>query len=228
MEKRINLDKVTRNYRMKKLGKGHNGTCYLTSDGRVYKQYHTQGIDDDITAMLLELQYEGFTFPEQLVIVDGILKGYLKKYEEGQTLDKLNYSKVKLVDFLKALRRFENQLRDFSYETNLDVYDLNLHNLIYTPDKRIVDIDTDPIAPFTYPVGNPHYENSKYLAESLNKIFMEGEFQSARLQQLQRECLVGGFIRPSTFISEAAEQMDKMATIDTIQDYNEGLVLLRK
>ena len=79
MEKRIELDKISRKFKKKKLGSGHNGKCFLTYDGRVFKEYFTQGIDDEITNMLLYLNYEGFTFPEQLVIVDGVLKGYVTK-----------------------------------------------------------------------------------------------------------------------------------------------------
>ena len=82
--------------------------------------------------------------------------------------------------------------------------------------------------PFTYPVGNPYYENQKYLAESLENIFMKGEFKSQRLQQLQKEILVSGCMRPSTFISEALDKMDHFIEVQSIEDYQKGLSLLRK
>ncbi len=228
MEKRINVEKIPESFKAKELGTGHNGTAYLTSDDKVYKEYHTEGIDDEVTDKLLDLDYEGFTFPKQLVIEKGKFKGFIKDYVEGVSLEDLDLDKTNVYDFLIALRKFEEQLMEFSYDTELDVYDLNLNNLVYTEDKRIVDIDTDPMHPFTYPVTNPYYENQKYLAESLHSIFMNGEFKSLRLQQLQNEILVGGFMKPSKFIGEALEKMDHYIDVESISDYQKGLSLLRK
>ena len=228
MEKRIILDSIPESYKFKKLGSGHNGTAYLTKDGKVYKEYHTEGIDDEITDRLVGLKYEGFTFPESLVIVDGKFKGFIKEFVEGKSLDELDLDNTDVYEFLIALKKFETELQELSYEEDLDVYDLNPNNLVYTDDGRIVDIDTDPMHPFTYPVGNPYYENQKELAETLNRIFFSGEFKSMRLQQLQKEILIGGYIKPSVFISEALEKMDKVIEVKSISDYQKGLSLLRK
>jgi hypothetical protein len=228
MENRIYLDKVPRSLKMKKIGAGQNGKCYLTNKKQVYKEYYNKGIDDEITDRLTKLNYEGFTFPKQLVIVDGVFKGYIKDYVEGQTIDSLDRTKTNIGDFLEALKAFETQLMEFSYDTELDVCDLNLHNLVYTNDNRIVNIDTDIIHPFIYPITNPYFENLKELSSSLQKIFLDGEFKSRELQQLQNECLVKGFMRPSTFISRALYRLDGYADINTIDDYEQGLVLLRK
>ena len=88
MESVLQLHEIPKEFKIKRLGSGQNGTCYLTSDNRVFKEYHTKGMDDKITRSLLNLNYDGFNFPRQLVFIDGIFKGYLKDYVEGDTLDK--------------------------------------------------------------------------------------------------------------------------------------------
>ena len=145
----------------------------------------------------------------------------------GVLINELDLSKVNIGDFLTALMNFENQLREFSYDTELDIYDLN-QGLVYTEDKKLVNVNTEAIQPFAYPVTNPYFENLKCLSEVLNDIFMKGEFKSTRLQQLQRECQVVGSMKPSVFISEVLGKLDKIADINTVKDYQEGLVLLRK
>ena len=145
----------------------------------------------------------------------------------GTPISELDFEKVNIGDFLVALQQFENALKHLSYEFELDVYDLN-DGLAYTKDGRLVDTKTETIQPFVYPVQNPYFENLKCLSEALSKIFMEGEFKSQRLQQLQKECLVGGCMRPSVFIGEALEKMDRVIDVNSIADYQKGLSLLRK
>ena len=227
MEKCIYLKEIPMKFKKTYLGSGQNGSCYLTSDGNVFKEYHNKGIDDGITRSLLELDYDGFTFPRQLVFVDGVFKGYLKQYIDGVSLDNLS----ELTDIKKlitALKKFEDSLKELSYDKCLYVYDLNLRNLLYTNENKIYDIDTDSISPFDFPFVNPWYENMKELANSLATNFMNGEFNSIRLRDLQRECLVIGCTRVSSFMSEAIFEMEKERKIETIADYKKGLILLRK
>ena len=226
MESVLQLHESPKEFKIKRLGSGQNGTCYLTSDNRVFKEYHTKGMDDKITRSLLNLNYDGFNFPRQLVFIDGIFKGYLKDYVEGDTLDKIN-ALTEIRNLVSGLCYFEDSLMDLSYEECLYVYDLNLHNLIYSNGK-IYDIDTDPIAPFDFPFANPYYENRKELANALERDYMRGPFKSSTLNDLVHESLVEGISRTSLFIIEAIKEMEKDTKIKTIKDYKKGLVLLRK
>lgn len=226
MDKILLLNEIPKEFKLERLGSGQNGTCYLTSDKRVFKEYHNDGMDDDITRMLLDLHYDGFTFPEQLVFINEFFKGYLKQYIEGVTLDKIS-SLTEIKQLVVALKQFESSLMDLSYDRELYVYDLNLHNLIYDG-KKIYDIDTDPIAPFDFPITNPYYENIKELANSFNGIFLSDECHNKHLQDLARESMLIGCTRPSLFMNEAIKEMEKEIEIKTISDYKKGLVLLRK
>ena len=229
MKKRLDFNKIPDSYKVKVLGSGNNGTCYETSDGKVYKEFFTRGIDDEITRSLLDLKCEGFAFPEQLVYVNGILKGFLRSDNyKGVTLADLDHTTTNIGEFNDALRDFEEQIKWLSYEKEMCIYALHLKDLIYTDDKKIVDIDTDSMYPFEKLSVNPYFENIKELGLELSSIFMNGEFKSKRLQQLQKEIIYSGCMRPSVFISEALEMMDKYIDVNTIKDYEIGLSLLRK
>ncbi len=150
-----------------------------------------------------------------------------KKEFVATPIEALDDSNVNISDFLIALINFENLLQEFSESTELDIYDLN-GSLVYTDDGRLINTRPETIQPFVYPVANPCFENMKCLSEALTRIFMDGEFKSERLQLIQRRCQVEGSIRPSKFISEALEKMDKVIDVNTISDYQKGLTLLRK
>ena len=227
MESEIYLSEIPEEFKKTYLGSGKNGSCYLTRDDNVFKEYHGKGIDDEITRSLLELDYNGFTFPRQLVFVNGVLKGYLKEYIEGVSLDNIS-GLTNIKKLILAIKEFEDDIRELSYDKCLYVYDLNLHNLIYTMKNKIYDIDTDPISPFDFPITNPWYENMKELANALAPIFINGEFKSGYLNDLKRECLVVGCSRTSLFMREAISEMERDMQIKTIDDYKKGLVLLRK
>lgn len=227
MEREIYLSEIPKEFKKTYLGSGQNGSCYLTNDGNVFKEYHIKGIDDEITRLLLELDYDGFTFPRQLVFVNGVFRGYLKQYIDGISLNNIS-ELTNVKSLILALKNFEDSLKELSYDKCLYVYDLNLHNLLYTKENKIYDIDTDPISPFDFSFTNPWYENMKELASALAAGFINGEFNSKRLKDLQRECLVIGCSRPSLFMSEAISEMEKEAKIETIDDYKRGLTLLRK
>ena len=227
MEKCVYLKEIPKEFKKTYLGSGQNGSCYLTSDGNVFKEYYTDGINDEVTRTLLELDYDGFTFPRQLVFVNEVFKGYLKQYIDGISLDNLS-GLTDVKKLITALKKFEDSLKELSYDKCLYVYDLNLRNLLYTKENKIYDIDTDSISPFDFPVINPWYENMKELSNPLADSFIGGEFKSKRLADLQRECLVIGCSRPSLFMSEAISEMEKERKIETIDDYKKGLVLLKK
>ena len=227
MEKCVYLKEIPKEFKKTYLGSGQNGSCYLTSYGNVFKEYHIKGIDDEITKALLELDYDGFTFPRQLVFVDGVFKGYLKQYIDGISLDNLS-GLTDVKKLIIALKKFEDSLKELSYDKCLYVYDLNLRNLLYTKENKIYDIDTDSVSPFDFSFVNPWYENMKELANALATNFIDGEFNSKRLKDLQRECLVIGCTRVSSFMSEAICEMEKNKKIETISDYKKGLTLLRK
>ena len=144
-----------------------------------------KGIDDEITRLLLELDYDGFTFPRQLVFVNGVFRGYLKQYIDGISLNNIS-ELTNVKSLIIALKNFEDSLKELSYDKCLYVYDLNLHNLLYTKENKIYDIDTDPISPFDFSFTNPWYENMKELASALAAGFINGEFNSKRLKDLQR------------------------------------------
>ena len=231
MKKEFKVKEIPQCLKQTKIGEGANANCYITTSGRLYKELKGEGIDDYITKQLLDYKYPGLAFPEQIIYLNDKLKGFLRDVVEGTKVSDLDLTKTDISDFLIAMMVFENQLKEFSYDTGLSLYEINNNNLIYTKDKRLVNIDTDNTQPFDYlgyTVGNPFFENMKEFANSIAPILLTGNFKSRRLNQLQKECILGGYMRPSTFVSEALEKMDHFIDVKTISDYQKGLTLLRK
>ena len=228
MKKILKLNEIPSDYKTKYLGEGTNGACYLTKDGEVYKEYKMHGVYDEDTKRLLELDYPGFTFPKQLIFVDDVFKGYIKDYAKGKTVESISELKD-IRKFIEALKEFETNVMDFSYDTELYLYDLNLRNLLYDEDKNIItDIDTDVISSFSYNYRNPYFENLKELANNLEYKFFGGDFKSGMLNDMKIECIVGGYTRPSKLMEYAIKEMEKEIEIKSLDDYNKGLNLIKK
>ncbi len=228
MPKELYFDSIPLEYKYKYLGQGTNGSCYLTKDGKVFKEYKECGLYDEDTKRLLDLNYDGFTFPRQIIFIDGIFKGYIKDYAEGQTIETLD-NLINIKKFIEALREFETIIMDFSYEEELYLYDLNLNNLLYNKkDNKIIDIDTDVISSFPYRITNPYYANLKELANNLEHRFYAYDFKSHLLNDIKNECIVGGYTRPSKLMEFAIKEMEKETKIETLNDYNKGLNLIIK
>lgn len=228
MNKIVTLNEVPSDYKYKYLGEGTNGACYLTKDGQVYKEYKDQGVYDEETERLLELDYPGFTFPKQLIFIDDIFKGYIKDYAQGKTIESIEQLKD-IRKFIEALKEFETNVMDFSYETELYLYDLNLRNLLYNENKNeIIDIDTDVISSFDYHLRNPYFENLKELSNNLEYKFFPIDYKSSTLNDMKIECIVGGYTRPSKLMEYSIKEMEKEIEVKSLDDYNKGLNLIKK
>lgn len=230
MEKHIVVDSIPSNYKFKYLGKGTNANSYLTSDGKCFKEFKTFGVYDEITESLLGLDYDGFVFPESYVFLGSFskdtYKGMIKKYIEGTQIRDLNDA-IKIREFISALKEFEDNVRDFSYDQALNLYDLNMGNLLYK-EGRIIDIDTDCTCPFDRDDINPYFENIKELSNCMCVKFFDGVFNKSYINDIKRESLLIGCSRPSKVMSEILSEMSRYKEIDTLRDYNEGLKLIRK
>ena len=224
MEKRIELDRIPRSLRMKKIGSSANGNFYLTSNNRVFKKFKEGSIDEILIELLMDLRYKGFTFPEQLVIVRNILAGYTNRRRNGLLLEQPNLKEIRIMDFLRAEQDFEKGLREFSYDTRLELVD---PRMFYTANKNLINVNSDMVREFNLAITDPGAENFRTYAASMEKLLFDGEYYSPKLNDLKRGCLQG-YVEPSVFMSEALDRLDHYAEINTLEDYNEGLVLLRK
>ena len=230
MEKHIVIDKIPSDYKFKYLGEGTNAKSYLTKDGKCFKEFKTFGVYDEITESLLGLDYDGIVFPESYIFLNKFssdtYKGMIKRYIEGTSIRDLDEA-IKIREFINALKTFEDNVRDFSYDTALNLYDLNMGNLLYK-DGQIIDIDTDCACPFEIDSINPYFENIKELSNCLVTKFFEGNFNKGYINDIKRESLLIGCSRPSKVMSELLIEMSKQREVETLKDYNEGLKLIRR
>ena len=81
-----------------------------------------------------------FIFPNDVILVDGIVVGYICDYVKGKTLQKINLLSLNLLEFSN---RVKESLPDISIvsDNNIVLYDL-LYNIMYGKDGLFI-IDTD-------------------------------------------------------------------------------------
>ena len=230
MEKHIIVDRIPSGYKFKHIGEGTNANSYLTSDGKCFKEFKAFGVYDDTTESLLGLNYDGIIFPESYIFLNRLssdtYKGLIKEYVDGTPIRTLEDA-IKVREFISALKDFEDSVRDFSYDTGLSLYDLNVGNLLYK-DGKITDIDTDCVSPFEIDSINPYFENIKELSNCLSGKFFDGEFKKSHINDIKKESLILGWSRPSKVMSELLSEIEKEREIETLKDYYEGLKLVRK
>ena len=230
MKREFKVKSIPQCLKQYKSTEDENAVNYVTTSGRLYKELKEDGFSDYITEILLDEEHPGLLFPEQIVYLNDQIKGFIKTKPVGTRLNRLNAKKTEIIDILIALKIFERQLEEFSYNTGLSIYEMRAHNLLFTPDKRIVTVDIDNTQPVEY-LGYeslPCFNNTIQLSRALYPIFMNGKFKSKTLQQIQSECLGEGYTKPSEFINEALDIMDHYIDVNTLEDYKNGLVLLRK
>ncbi len=224
---------IPKGYYARRLSNGHNGTCYLTDFGMVYKEYPCEYI------YLKELEYlshhksDFVAFPEEFVFqnIEGknSLRGYLMKYIDGITLEDLSEA-TKIREFINALNIFEKEMLRLTTE-GIIFTDLNQRNLLYTKDGLIKAVDTD-LYDITYDddFRRLYSENLKELAATIISQFIGvRSFQNSRMNDLVRNCGAYGKIRSSNLLEGLTDEAQKETKeeIETIGEFKKTLHMLK-
>lgn len=232
MRKDIFYDKIPSQYYKKKLSSGCSATCYLTEDGKVYKEF------PEYYEYLKELEYLSYfesdfiAFPKEFIFIDNVeqLKGYLMKYIDGISISKLDEA-TKLRDIINALNEFEREMLRLTQQ-GLMFNDLNQGNLIFTPDKKIKAVDTD-LYDVTYAddVRYMYKQNLLELAATIISQFVGSrDFKNPAMYEEIMKCGAYARIKSSNLIETLAEMAEKETneSIDTLGDFKRTLSILKK
>ena len=234
MSKEVTYSKIPEGYYMKKLGGGKMGTCYLTEDGKVYKEFYKKYYFFNKLKTLSYYESDLIAFPEELVFLEANtardLKGYLMQYVDGDKLINIEDA-VRFKEFVTALDTFEREMFRLSRQGIL-FNDLNQENLIWTIDGKLKAVDTDLYDPTQDDeFGNAGKENIKELAETIIGQFRLGtNFKNQELNEAVLKCGAYGRMRCSSLLEKFAEEGEKEQnkSIETIGDFNDSITLLKK
>lgn len=220
---------------LEKLGEGAFGECFRTKDGKVYKEFFRsmEKFESDIVK-LSQLSIGSYVFPTELVyypiIEFGNLKGYMMEYVTGNELYNLpfNTDMNKLLEAICILEKDTNELSSELFQ----IKDMKGGNTYFTPDNKIVVIDTDL---FTY-ISDADIENLKngnmqeiaYLISTAVIKRNERHFKSSRLLKLYNDCYYGN-VNPSCFVYEIMEEMRRSnEEVKTYKDFYHGMKLIMR
>lgn len=224
---------IPKGYYARRLSNGHNGTCYLTDFGMVYKEYPCEYIYLKELEYLSQHKSDFVAFPEEFVFqnIEGknSLRGYLMKYIDGITLEDLSEA-TKIREFINALNIFEKEMLRLTTE-GIIFTDLNQRNLLYTKDGLIKAVDTD-LYDITYDddFRRLYSENLKELAATIISQFIGvRSFQNNRMNDLVRNCGAYGKIRSSNLLEGLTDEAQKETKeeIETIGEFKKTLHMLK-
>lgn len=157
----------------REIGSGSEGTCFEGTDKKVYKflDFDTRApyiIDEIITAE--EVQSESFALPEELYVVDDILRGYRTKKVArdyfGENIFDIN--SIVNIDFAALAHAYRKMAEDIKLlsEERILIFDLPFN--IMFDGENLVGIDTCGYRKVNY---DPTEENMHSLNLAIESIF---------------------------------------------------------
>lgn len=224
MEK-TNYDRIPKGLKRAIIQEKEGYTDYLTSSKECYREYKNPILDKDTNA-ILGLDYEGFSLPKQLVYVDGEYTGLVKNHVKGKDLNNIS-EVISIRAFVDALKTLESQLIELTNSTGLYVSYIDPSDIVWHSDA-LYDLNPDRMTyNYNYRI-NPYFENMKELANMISKLYYDVEFRSTCLEQMRMDSIVNGTIRPSDIMTEVLDRLYRVADIDNIRDFKDGVMLLKK
>lgn len=122
---------------MKYLGHGFYGTCYLTDDGKVFKDFNRIVEKPFIPKELINVKNDTYIFYDKVLYKDGnITSGYLK-YIDSKTLD---IKDIKMDDLISSIDKVYDDTKDIS-DKRICSYDVFPKNMMYDGKIRMIDTD---------------------------------------------------------------------------------------
>lgn len=232
----IIVNEVPDEYKYTYIGTGCSGRCYITKDGDVYKEFNHNLISSYFLKIFTEVKCDSIVFPKELVylkeINDDHLIGYKMDYVRGTLLKDLEYQNISITDYINALDKVENDIKDISLKSSIQIDDINPGNVIYTKEKEFKIIDTDFYS-CSYS-ESPLYVYKSNLREwgnlVLSIIGYNYPFEDYKLNIMFESCIFNGKVKPSHIIYELYNRLNQRVDypIETLEDYNKNLKLLKK
>ena len=201
------------------LGSGQNGTCYLTSDGQVFKRIYKPQIVEGNISRTVGLSNKTYVFPKKLVTIESTIIGYIMDYVDGIELRYLNN--------INALKIAEYDIAAIS---SLGIYsfDVKVDNMLYTKDNRFKVVDTDLFCKVKKNRELYNINMGNFSHSVMSPIFnmYSSRFKSRHLEN-KRGDLIEGKIPSSKYIQILLKYMKIRESEDiSIKDFSNELKLL--
>ncbi len=230
------LQKIPDSYRKSFIADGANGICYRTSYGDVYKEFISGITENNDLEMLTSIDNPYFAFPRILVYLKekthAGLTGYRMDYVEGVRFCEIDPN-IPIKVLIKASRNIERGILDFTRQYSILIYDLNRDNVLFQDNNEFKIVDTDL---YEYYPSEGLYYNLKYNMKQWNEYMLYNlgcaldTFYSNELNLHLEIAINNGKICASNLIKEIIAEVKKQTNgdIKTLNDYNEGIKLIRK
>lgn len=129
------------------IGFGRTAICFFMKNGKVIKLFIETYNKKDLFAYvknpiehfskISEIKNDTYIAPDELLVKDGEVVGYLYDYVYGKTLKSYNYK-------LQPLINSYDKLMDDTYkisEQGFDLFDVHDKNILFDKNFRIIDLD---------------------------------------------------------------------------------------
>ena len=232
----IVVDKIPEEYMIKSLGSGVSAECFLTSEGQVFKKYHSDNNRWVYNSHKNKEHYDSriFVFPEIYVFKESVspenFVGYLMEYVNGFKYSELE-SSILIRDLINAVRRIEREIKRLTCQ-GLMFTDLNKDNIMFRTINEPKVIDTDLYeATYNDMFGDMFKENIKELAETIiSDILSSGLLESLKMNRYILDCGCYGMVLPSVMMEELLHYAEQRLETSIISygEYKNGLKLLKR
>lgn len=133
-------------------GLGTTAICFLTKDNRVLKlylnTYRTKKLIDssflDKLNKINSIQNDTFVGPDEVLVHDDRVIGYLYPYIKSSTLKKINLN-TRLNDITNSLDKLLTDTKDIS-DNCFNLYDVHSGNILFNGEYKVIDLDWGKIS----------------------------------------------------------------------------------
>lgn len=224
------VNEIPKSYKEHFIGQGCSGRCYLIKENNlVFKELYNDRLPIEEMNYFTYIDNDTFSFPRTMIYKDGKIIGYLCKYIEGTSFDKLSGNED-IYDFLNATDKLEKEIKNLS-EEGIELFDIKYNHAIYTKDKEIKLIDTDL---YYYKLEEPYYLFRASLKEWGNFLmtYLQSDypFQNDYLNELYLRLVFDGKVKPTHILDLMLQEMNKKTDykIQTLGEFKEGQKLIKK
>ena len=211
---------VPSDFKIKRVGDGTCGICYLTIDNMVYKEMFSTALDLYYNIKKLsKFDSEFISFPKTLIynaqVSNENFLGYLMNYFNCIRIYDLD-CKIDILKFIRHLALLEREVRYISAE-GVTFFDLNLDNILYSESDGIKLVDTDLYEVGLYRKDVNTQENMIELSNAIMKFLFNSyflTFRNERLNHLYSDCGRIGKANLSDFLYEFIECINKNRNTD--------------
>ena len=217
---RNDLERYIEEHKVKYLGSGIEGSCYLLDDGITIKVLFEERTSEDCLKFK-DIENPSFVFARNAGFINGNIVALFTEYVEGNSLVKHIPSEQKIITLGEQLQELVNDIKSLS-DLNITVKDFHCDNIIYDNEKFTI-IDTDG-----YTCDDKNNEKSN-IREIMTKIYGTLLFQIIRYEEIRREFISYGKIELLENPLHYSQKLTKLIcdlteeNIETVDDANKVL-----